>query len=124
MYTTYPLVVMKKQSVVVEHHYSILVISSIYLQSSTYHCLIYQIHMEDVRIEEGDKIGWTVLGDFGPISFDYEYGQRTIFRNLWEESPELGRVYEFDRAELPSIFSIAVDIEEGKTNFSTLKISI
>ena len=71
-------------------------------------------------VNTGDRIGWTNEGTYGPISFQYEEQHRTYFTaiNYSNSSnpvfPNEGTSVTFDSTYLPSIFSIAVQLDPGK----------
>ena len=76
-----------------------------------------------VEVEAGDKIGFTNQGDYGPISFTYAERRRTYFSKvnvtnatgvLIPNYPLTGDVVKFDYTYLPSIFSIAVELDTSE----------
>ena len=72
----------------------------------------------EVTVEAGDKIGFTNEGDYGPISLTYAERHRTYYArvnvtnaNGVPNYPVTGDVVTFDVLYLPSIFSIAVQVD-------------
>ena len=73
-----------------------------------------------VTVEAGDKIGFTNEGNYGPISFTYVERHRTYFAKVNSSAngipsyPLTGDVVRFDYTYLPSIFSIAVELDPSE----------
>ena len=71
-------------------------------------------------VNAGDLIGWTNEGNVGPISFQYVASHRTYFSTVNLTStgvpsyPSVGTLVPFDEVYLPSMFSVAVELESSK----------
>ena len=69
----------------------------------------------DFRVQAGDRVGWTCEGFTGIISFQYVDEHKTYFRKVeGNDYPILQNTYTFDNIHLPSIFSVAVQIDPSK----------
>ena len=70
-----------------------------------------------VFVSAGDVIGWTYEGDVGAISFKYVRSHPTHFAQLQIINgrtifPNLGQTVTFDSLLLPSLYSIAVQVDQ------------
>ena len=78
----------------------------------------FQVTLEDsekVMVKQGDRIGWTNEGEFGPVSFQYVEGHETYFRKVeGTQWPVQGNEYVFDNIHLPSIFSLGVEVDPSE----------
>ena len=69
----------------------------------------------DFRVAAGDRIGWTYEGSTGIISFQYVEEHKTYFRKVENtDYPIVQNTYTFDNIHLPSIFSVAVQIDPSE----------
>ncbi|KAI0241694.1 hypothetical protein LSAT2_020955, partial [Lamellibrachia satsuma] len=74
----------------------------------------FNVSTDGFWVHAGDRIGWTNEDDFGVISFQYTEGHRTYFRKYDNsEYPRTNDTYTFDNINLPSMFSVAVKIDES-----------
>ena len=76
--------------------------------------LQFNVSTDGFWVHAGDRIGWTNEDDFGVISFQYIEGHRTYFRKYENsEYPRTSDTYKFDNIDLPSMFSVAVKIDDS-----------
>ena len=69
----------------------------------------------EFRVAAGDRIGWNFEGSLGIISFQYVEEHKTYFRKVENtDFPIVQNTYTFDNIHLPSIFSVAVQIDPSK----------
>ena len=84
-----------------------------------------------IAIQAGDRIGWTCEGTYGVILFDYVNLHHTYFSKINISKtitpgvdvpvfPNPGTSVTFDPTYLPSLFSVAVELDLSK--FSRLYI--
>lgn len=81
---------------------------------------------EEIRVQSGDHVGFTTEASYGVISFQYVQNHKTYFRTVENSGrtdyPLIGNTYMFDNIFLPATFSIAMQIDPGKSGeMETLK---
>jgi len=79
---------------------------------------LYTHHLNTTfAVNTGDRTGWTNEGNYGAISFQYVERHRTFFvkGNLTGQGlptyPTVGHIVTFDATYLPSMFSVAVELD-------------